>query len=440
MSTSPRGDVDPNDLRSRLRSMTGRDPRERERAASTLELLFDLTFVVAVAQSASQLAEALAEGHVGSGIAAFCLTSFGIIWAWINYSWFASAYDTDDWLYRLLTLLQMIGVVVLTLGIPDIFHAAAHGELDNTVSVTGYVIMRVAMLVQWGRAHRTDGEHRPAIRFYLSTLVIAQALWVATIFLQTTGLPLPVLLGVTALIALVELTGPFLAERGSGTGTPWHAGHITERHGLLTIITIGEVVTGTVITLQNILGSDEQHIDWGDTILVAVCGTAIAFGFWWAYFIPRFAEVLHHHRRRSFGFGYSHFLIWPALAAVGGGLHLMALSFEHSEDLHVDHVVAACALAIPVGVFTVGLFTAHYLTTRFWAGLHTAILTSSLVVLAVAVVLAVLNVPLTVVLALCTLVPWITVAAFELSAGADHEARVLAELPGCEGDDAVPAS
>ena len=83
-SLSSSGAVAPDDLRARLRSKSGRDPREHERAASTLELLFDLTFVVAVAQSASQLAEALAEGHVGSGVASFCLTSFGIIWAWIS--------------------------------------------------------------------------------------------------------------------------------------------------------------------------------------------------------------------------------------------------------------------------------------------------------------------------------------------------------------------
>ena len=25
---------------------------------------------------------------------------FAIIWAWINFSWFASAYDADDWIYR----------------------------------------------------------------------------------------------------------------------------------------------------------------------------------------------------------------------------------------------------------------------------------------------------------------------------------------------------
>lgn len=82
-----------------------------------------------------------------------------------------------------------------------------------------------------------------------------------------------------------------------------------------------------------------------------------------------------------------------------------------------------------------GLFVTHYLTTRFWARLHSVILLTSLAVLALAVVLAVLHVPLSVVLALCTIVPWITVAAFELHTGAEHEARVLTELPGCEGDD-----
>lgn len=84
--------------------MRGRDPHESGRVACTLELLFDLTFVVAVATGASQLAHRLAEGHVTTGVGAFVFTSFGIIWAWMNYSWFASAYDTDDWLYRLLTV------------------------------------------------------------------------------------------------------------------------------------------------------------------------------------------------------------------------------------------------------------------------------------------------------------------------------------------------
>ena len=48
----------------------------------------------------------------------FVFSVFAITWAWINFSWFASAYDTDDWVFRLLTLLQMVGVLVLALGSP----------------------------------------------------------------------------------------------------------------------------------------------------------------------------------------------------------------------------------------------------------------------------------------------------------------------------------
>ena len=95
--------------------MTGRDPDEPGRVATPLELLFDLTFVVAVGTAASFLAETLAGGHVVPGITAFVLAMFAISVAWISFSWFASAFDTDDWLYRALTMLQMIGVVVFCL-------------------------------------------------------------------------------------------------------------------------------------------------------------------------------------------------------------------------------------------------------------------------------------------------------------------------------------
>lgn len=425
MSDTPA--VAPDDLRSRLRPMRGRDPHEDGRAASTLELLFDLTFVVAVSTGASQLAEALASGHVAAGVGSFCFVSFGIIWAWINYSWFASAYDTDDWLYRLLTLVQMIGVVVFTLGIPDLFKGVEHGQLDNTVIVVGYVIMRLAMLCQWARAYRSDPERRSAIRVYIATLTVAQLLWIVTIWFKDAHWPLAVSFPLTAVLILLEMAGPFIAERTKG-GTPWHAHHIVERHGLLTIITIGEIITGTVITLQHLKDAEGQSIDWSKAVLVALCGTALAFGLWWAYFIPRFAEVLHHNRGRSFGFSYAHFLVWPALAAVGGGLHVMALSFEESHGEHVDHLVAALALAVPIGVFMAGFFLAHYLTTFMWARLHTAIAAVTFLVLVVSVLLAAQGAGLTVVLALCTIVPWLVVAGFELSQGAEHEAQILNAL------------
>jgi low temperature requirement protein LtrA len=50
------------------RLMVGRDHKEQHRQASWLELLFYLSFVVAVAQAAAQLEHAFAEGHPGSGL------------------------------------------------------------------------------------------------------------------------------------------------------------------------------------------------------------------------------------------------------------------------------------------------------------------------------------------------------------------------------------
>src|SRR3954454_19762742 len=111
----------------RRRRFRGRDPEEDHRASTPLELLFDLTIVVAFGTAADELAHFIAEGHAGSGVAGFAFASFAVSWAWLNYSWFAWAYDTDDWLFRLGTMVQMIGVIVLSLGLPQMFESIDHG-------------------------------------------------------------------------------------------------------------------------------------------------------------------------------------------------------------------------------------------------------------------------------------------------------------------------
>jgi low temperature requirement protein LtrA len=129
-----------------LRRMIGRDPDEQERASTPRELLFDLTFVVAVARAAAQqLHHALAEEHLAHALVGYTMAFFSIWWAWMNFTWFASAYDTDDAPYRLLTLVQMGGVLVFTAGIPTWFD-----HNDFTTVLIGYVIMRLAALSPQG--------------------------------------------------------------------------------------------------------------------------------------------------------------------------------------------------------------------------------------------------------------------------------------------------
>lgn len=131
-------------LKPHLVVMRGRDPHEQGRASTPLELLFDLTFAIAFARAAEHLAEMVAAGHVAAGLAGFSFAMFATCWAWINFSWFASAYDTDDWAFRLTTMLQMVGVMILALGLPRMFASIDAGtRLDNGIMVAGYVVMRV---------------------------------------------------------------------------------------------------------------------------------------------------------------------------------------------------------------------------------------------------------------------------------------------------------
>lgn len=93
--------------RFRLTPMRPRDPGESGRAASTLELFFDLVFVIAVSIASTNLHDTVTAGHLGEGLGHYFIVFFGIWWAWMNFTWFATSFDVDDWLYRLMAIVQM---------------------------------------------------------------------------------------------------------------------------------------------------------------------------------------------------------------------------------------------------------------------------------------------------------------------------------------------
>ena len=69
--------------------MRARSPHEPHRVATPLELLFDLVFVVAIAEAASGLHHAVATQHVTDGLLGYAMVFFAIWWAWMNFTWFA---------------------------------------------------------------------------------------------------------------------------------------------------------------------------------------------------------------------------------------------------------------------------------------------------------------------------------------------------------------
>ncbi|MFF2095615.1 low temperature requirement protein A [Streptomyces sp. NPDC058202] len=322
--------------------MTARSPDEPHRVATPLELLFDLCFVVAVAQAGARLVHALAEGDPGHGVTGYLFVFFAIWWAWVNFTWFASAYDCDDVPYRIATLVQMAGVLVLAAGIPRAFDDAQYA-----VAVTGYLIMRVALTLQWLRAaHGETGPARTAALRYAAGLVVVQVGWVVLLLLPDAAwawgfVPL----------AIAELAVPAFAEHRHRT--PWHPHHIAERYGLFTIIVLGETISAATVAVQSALDESAAL----DTLVpIAAGGLLLVFAAFWIYFAVPIHQYLTSNRQ-AFLWGYGHYFILGSAAAIGAGIEVAVEQATHHA--HLSTRAASFAVTLPTALFMATVWLVH---------------------------------------------------------------------------------
>ncbi|MFC8593844.1 low temperature requirement protein A [Streptomyces atroolivaceus] len=326
------------------RPMVARLAHERHRTATALELFFDLCFVTAVAQASAAFEHELAEGHIGHGVLGYAMVFFAIWWAWMNFTWFASAYDTDDVPYRLLTLVQIAGALVVAAGA-----AEALQQEDFTVITWGYVIMRLAMVTQWLRAARSDPERRRSCVRYAVGILIVQVGWVARLALpEDWGLP------TFAVLVLAEIAVPAWAE--SAAMTTWHPHHIAERYGLFTLIVLGETMTAATAAVRTAL-DDEAAL--GDIATLVVGGVLTVFALWWLYFSQNAPQRLTGIKAALL-WGYGHYLVFASAAAVGAGL---AVNVAHTTGHgHLSAHAAAATFTVPVAVFITLVWLLHHRT------------------------------------------------------------------------------
>ncbi|MDC2950035.1 low temperature requirement protein A [Streptomyces heilongjiangensis] len=325
-----------------LRRLVARGRREAHRAASPLELFFDLCFVVAVAQAGVQLVHAVAENHVAEGIVNYAMIFFAIWWAWMNFTWFASAYDNDDVLYRVVTLVQIFGVLVLAAGI-----ARAFEDHDFLLVWLGYVIMRLAMTAHWLRVARsTEGAERVMALRYAGGVALCQVGWLGLLILPEPARPW-LFLG----MAFLELCVPVYAEKDFATS--WHPRHIAERYGLFTIIVLGETILAATVAVKS--AADENDA-LGELLPIALGGLLIVFSAWWIYFtVP-----IHGHLRsnkESFLWGYGHYLIFASAAAIGAGLEVAVE--EAVNKAHLSTPAASAAVTLPTALYLLSVWALH---------------------------------------------------------------------------------
>jgi low temperature requirement protein LtrA len=321
--------------------MIARSPREGHRAATPLELFFDLVFVVAIAESASGLHHAIAGNHAFTGLAGYLMVFFALWWAWMNVTWFASAYDCDDVPYRLAVFVQMAGALIVASGLPLMFEERA----PNVAVVAGYVIMRLALVTQWLRAAASDVDRRTTAHRYAAGIAILQVAWVAMLMVPWLWMP-----GFLILAAL-EMAVPVWAERAAPT--TWHPHHIAERYGLLTLIVLGESILAASMAIQAALASGQAISSLAPLI---AGGLLIVCSMWWVYFDRPVHDLLTSFRR-AFVWGYGHYFVFASAAAVGAGL---AVGVDQvTNQSKVGTAAAGAAVAVPVAVYLLCLWLLH---------------------------------------------------------------------------------
>jgi low temperature requirement protein LtrA len=279
-----------------------RTPREgEERHATWLELFYDLVVVAAV----SQVTHALSEDHSALGMLVFAGLFIPVFWVWAGHTVYATRFDTDDLVYRLLTFLQMFAVVGMAVGT----HHAAAGQ--TRAFSLAYLGARIILLALLARAGRHVPAARPFIGTYLWGFGAGAALWALSIVM-----PAPQRYVLWGASLTLELAVPWQVWRSMHPSAAVSPSHIPERFGLFTIIVLGESISAVVRGLAG------RHWE-APAVVVSALGFGIGVCVWWIYF---------RHLERAIGrvkmgsgqpYMYSHI---PLVA----GIVVMGIGIEHA--------------------------------------------------------------------------------------------------------------
>jgi low temperature requirement protein LtrA len=276
--------------------------KERERHATWLELLYDLVFVAAI----SQLASNLDKDFSFVGFFNFSIVFVPVWWAWIGHTYYLTRFDSDDVVHRLFTMLQIVAVASIIIHLPD-----ALGESSKGFALS-YAAVRSILVIQYWRAGRHNQRVRPLLNRYMIGFGSAAALWVASTFIPT-----PHRFIVWYFAMGVDFFAPMTAGHLHAKFPP-HLAHLPERFGLFTIIVIGEAV------VRIIMGVRAGHLI-SLSAAAGIMGLIIVFTLWWGYFegvkgAGTRQLTSKNHVRAYQQWIYSHLPLTMAIASLAVGI------------------------------------------------------------------------------------------------------------------------
>ena len=225
---------------------------------TTLELFFDLVFVLALTQCTALMAA----DPTWHGLVRGLLVLAVLWWAWVGYAWLTSVVDPEAGAVRLAIFVAMAAFLVAALSAPNAF-----GD-DALAFACAYAVVRVAHIWLFAIASRDD----PGLRRSVTGLGVSTALGTGLLIAASaTDGALQSTMWVLALVVDVGAPAFLFAE-----GWQLMSSHFAERHGLILIIALGESIVAIGV------GSDAV-VDLG-VVVSATLGIAIAAALWWLYF------------------------------------------------------------------------------------------------------------------------------------------------------------
>ncbi|MDJ0952415.1 MAG: low temperature requirement protein A [Acidimicrobiia bacterium] len=255
-----------------MRGLVVPEPTE-DFTADPVELFFDLAFVFAFSQLVYHLV------HHPTWTGAFeAWLLFAMLWmAWSTFTWSANAVSGNG---RPVRLIFLVATAATMPAAASITTAYEDGGVAFAISVS--VILAMALAIQL-TAHAPGSEERRSAIQYAQPNIVAMVLYIVGGFLEGEVRIVLWILGVASI-----LFGTIMARRGE-----WfvRSGHFAERHGLILIIALGEVVVAIGIAL---LDSLDGTNGLSDSAIVALLAAGLFAGLlWWAYF-DRLQPALEH--------------------------------------------------------------------------------------------------------------------------------------------------
>jgi len=291
---------------ARLRHYLWQPPRPhgeqpRERVVGPLELFYDLATVVLVAQAAHHLA-----GHLtGRGLGEFAVV-FTLVWiAWLNGSLHHELHGHDDARARSTFLLQILVLVAMGAFIPQ-----AGGARGAAFAIAAAVLFAI-LTVLWLLAARGDRPEyrRPSQLFVAGTAACASALAGTALLPADARIPA---WGLLDAAYLAGFTAVLFATPAPAVGL-LVTDALIERFGLLTIIVLGETLTGVVTGLAR------EPVS-GLTLAVGLVAVVVGFGAWWTYFDFAGHRPPRPKRAASLQWMLSHLPLTAAIAVMGAAM------------------------------------------------------------------------------------------------------------------------